>query len=259
LIAERQQLEAEAAQQRQELAHLMRVSTLGELSASIAHEINQPLGAIGVNARAAMMLLARDSPDIEQVRASLQDIVQDNERAVSVVRRLRNLVKKGDRRIEQVDVNGLVGSTLALLNGEFVRRGVDVLVDLSRSAPATLGDPVQLQQVLLNLLINAMDAMATGPAGRRTITLSTGVTPTGTIQVDVRDTGSGIDPADHNRFFEPFYTTKGDGLGLGLTICSTIVAAHGGTLALANGETGGAVATLLLPRRPSSATGQAGM
>ncbi len=252
LIAERQQLETEAAQQRQELAHLMRVSTLGELSASIAHEINQPLGAIHANAGAALMLLARNAPDMEQVREALQDIVKDDERAVSVIRRLRNLVKKGDRRVEQVDIKGLVGSTLVLLHGEFARHSIEVNVDLARTVPATLGDPVQLQQVLLNLLMNAIDAVASTPVDRRTVTVSSGVTPAGGIQIDVRDTGHGISPQDDGRIFESFYSTKSNGLGLGLTISQTIAQSHGGTLSLANGAGGGAVATLLLPARQSS-------
>ena len=147
--------EAETAEQRLEVAHLMRVSVLGELSGAIAHEINQPLTAILSNAQAALHLLARQSPDLEEVRDALNDIVHEDNRAGDVIARLRNLLEKGERKTEPVDLNELVTSTIALLNSELIGRRIEVETDLASRLPATFGDPVQLQQELLNLFMNA--------------------------------------------------------------------------------------------------------
>jgi C4-dicarboxylate-specific signal transduction histidine kinase len=241
--------EADAELQRQEVTHLMRVSALGELSGSIAHEVNQPLTAILSNAQAALYLLAQNSPDLAEVRSALEDIVQEDNRAGEVIHRLRSLMRKGERKSEMVNVNDLVNSTVKLLNSELISRRIDVNVDLESGLPTTSGDPVQLQQVLLNLVMNAMDAMASTPVARRLVDISTKATQTGAVEVLVKDNGPGIRPLENGRLFEPFYTTKDHGLGLGLTICSTIIQAHGGNLTLASGDAGGAIARLsLLPQ-----------
>ena len=239
-ITEQKSAEAEVALQRLEIEHLMRVSVLGELSGSIAHEVNQPLTAILSNAQAALHLLAQNSPDLAEVRDALQDIVHEDIRAGEVIHRLRSLLKKGERKTEYVNINDLVRSTVSLLHSELIGRDISLRLDLDHAPLLTRGDSVQLQQVLLNLVMNAMDAMASTPIAQRSIQISTDGPQAGMVDVRVKDRGHGIRPKENGRLFEPFYTTKDQGLGLGLTLCSTIIQAHQGRLTLVNDERGGA-------------------
>jgi C4-dicarboxylate-specific signal transduction histidine kinase len=249
----RRQAEAESALQRREVEHLTRVSVLGELSGSIAHEINQPLTAILSNAQAALHLLAQKAPDLAEVRDALEDIVHEDNRAGEVINRVRNLLKKGERIAEMVKLNDLINSTVGLLNSELIRRDINVKLELADNLPVTSGDPIQLQQVLLNLVMNAMDAMAKTPMAERSILISTGGKPTVSVDVLVKDRGHGIPALANGHLFEPFYTTKEHGLGLGLTICSTIIQAHGGKLTLVNDQNGGAIAGFSLPVQETAA------
>ena len=245
--AARKAAEADAEAQRREVAHMSRVLILGELSGAIAHELNQPLTAILANAQAAQMMLARDAPDIDEALLALEDIVEDDNRAGQVIQRLRGLLKKDQGRWEMIDVNDIVRSTHNLVRSELVTRRIDTGLELDAPLDPVRGDPVQLQQVVLNLVVNAMDALAAKDSGERRLVLRTRAAERARVELSVIDNGPGIAPSEEARLFQPFFTTKPQGLGLGLSICSTILATHGGTLTLVRGETGGAVATVMLP------------
>ncbi len=256
-ITGRKVAEADAALQRQQVTHLMRVSMLGELSGAIAHEVNQPLTAIMSNAQAALHLLQQRPPDLPEVREALKDIVSEDSRAGEVIHRLRMLMKKGESHFQPVDIHELVRSTANILHSELIARGIRLHTNLATGLPAVSGDLVQLQQVLINLIVNATDAMATTPSFRRVISISTAMLPSGAVELRIKDNGTGLRPSDRGKLFEAFYTTKPQGLGLGLSICATIIQAHRGELTLVNDEMGGAVAILTLPVQPASLTDEA--
>jgi signal transduction histidine kinase len=237
--------EAETRQRAVELVRMNRRTVAGEMSASIAHEVNQPLTAILSNAEAALGLLDRKNLDLEKVREIVTDIIDEDTRASEVVSRIRKLLGKGETRSEPIDLNQLVNSTLHLVHGEIVNRKCSIETALAEALPPISGDPIQLQQVLLNLLINAMDAVGCKPSPERTIHVSTQAKANAKwAEVRIVDFGHGIAAGDHRRLFEPFFTTKENGLGLGLSICSTIVKAHRGKLTIENNEHGGATAVL---------------
>ena len=238
--------ETEAQERREQVTHLTRVAILGELSGALAHELNQPLTAILSNAQAAELLLARGDFDREELLEILKDIVADDKRAGEVIRRLRELLKRGKADFQPLDVNLLVGEVLLLARGQVVAHHVKLASRLGADIPPSCGDRVQLQQVLLNLLINACEAMdATEPA-ERTLAVSTSVR-NGFVSVTVVDSGSGLAPHVADRLFEPFLTTKAKGLGLGLSICRSIVGVHGGHLSGTNNSERGATFELRLP------------
>ena len=237
----------EAHRMRGELAHASRLATIGELTAAISHELNQPLGAVQSNADAAEMLLDGAEPRLDRVRQVLHDIRAANLRASEVVQRLRALLLKQESRFEAVDLAQVVDAVVALTGHEFARRGVTVSTVVSGRPLALRGDVVQLQQVLLNLLINAMDAVADKPAERRRVRIGARRSGTHALVVEVADTGSGIAPLDLPRLFESFRSSKKNGMGLGLSISRSIVQAHGGQIAAANNDDGGATFTVTLP------------
>jgi signal transduction histidine kinase/integral membrane sensor domain MASE1 len=247
-ITEQKIAEIELAQQRQELAHLTRVSLVGELSGGIAHELTQPLSAILSNAEAARTLIAKDTPNLSEIKEALDDIIGEDNRAGEIIRRLRGLLKKTETNFEVADLNQIVQSTLRLLRNELVNRRVRVTTHLAKDLPLVTGDPIQLQQVLINLVLNAVDAMADTTPAQRVIVIVTEAADAALIQLRVSDRGTGLMPSHQDRVLQPFFTTKDHGLGLGLSLSSAIIKLHGGRLWLDNNPEAGVTATFTLPR-----------
>ena len=245
-ITDRKRAELEAGRLREDLAHLTRVSTLGQLAGSLAHELNQPLTAILSNVQAAQMLMSRPSPDLDEVREILCEVVTDDKRAGEVIRRLGALFKKGARERVPLDVNELIQEVLRMLHNDIALRGASLRADLAKGLPLVAGDRIQLQQVVLNLAVNALDAMSDQPAGQRHLTISSGL-DAAKMRIEVADTGRGIDEADRERLFQPFFTTKATGMGMGLAIARSIVEAHGGSLSVASQAGPGAIFHVTFP------------
>ena len=243
----RKQGELEAQRLRQDLAHVGRVSAMGELTASLAHELNQPLTAILANAQSAQRLLAADVPNLEEMREILNDVVADNKRAGEVIRRLRGLVKKGDLERVSLDLNEVVSEVAWLVRNDAVIRNVTLSLELAPDLPRVRGDRIQLQQVVLNLVMNGLEAMREPHAGDRTLVIRTARDGAAAVAVAVQDSGSGIDEHDVDRLFQPLHTTKAEGLGMGLAIARTIVDSHGGRLGGATNVHGGATFRFTLP------------
>jgi signal transduction histidine kinase len=239
-------------EQRTELMHLSRVAVLGELTGALAHELNQPLTAILSNAQAAQRILERDSAGTPEVHEILTDIVAEDKRAVEVIRRLRALLKKGETQLQPLNLNEVALEVLDLARADCESRGVVLQRELASSLPAVSGDRVQLQQVLLNLIVNACDAMRDNESRDSEIAVATSHED-GSVQVALSDLGHGILETQMDLLFEPFFTTKDQGLGLGLTICRSIVAAHGGKLWARNNPLGGATFYMSLPARRGDA------
>jgi len=245
-ITERRRAERELEVQRHELAHLGRVALLGELSGAVAHELNQPLAAILTNARVAQRMMANGKPDEAMLREILEDMVADSLRAGSVIHRVRGLIRKDDAIRQLVNANEVVAEVLELAHSDLIRRGVIVATDLATSIPEVSADRVQLQQVLLNLIVNACDAMADNAPRDRTLTVST-AEEASTIRISVTDRGPGVAAGLIDAVFEPFVTSKPQGLGLGLAICRSIIGAHGGRIWAANNSGRGATFSFVLP------------
>ncbi len=248
-ITDRKRAEVDAAMQRRELAHLNRVATLGELSGALAHELSQPLSAILINAHAARRLLARDPLDAEELRAALDDIIANDKRAGAVIERLRVLLKKGVGLFERVDMNEIVREVLDLAHSDFLARRISVTTDLVSPMKPVYGDRVQLQQVLLNLVLNACESMSTAPIDERRLTVRTALEDE-VVRLSVIDRGVGIPDDQLTAVFEPFVTFREQGLGLGLSISRSIVLAHGGTIAAENNADRGTTFTCEFPIKP---------
>jgi PAS domain S-box-containing protein len=230
-----------------ELAHVMRVRTLGEMTVSIAHEVNQPIAATVINAQAGLRFLGAQAVDLNEIRQIFNDIVQDGNRAGEVIRRIRDLVKKAPPRRDRWEINGAIREVVQLTHGEAMENCVSVQTELADGLPLVQGDRVQMQQVILNLVINAIQAMSGLRAGARELLIGAGKAESGGVLVTVRDSGPGLAPATLERVFESFYTTKPSGMGLGLSICRSIVEAHGGRLWVSANVPRGAIFQFTVP------------
>jgi len=237
--------ELEAQRMRGELAHFTRVSTMGELTASLAHQLNQPLTGILSNAQAASRLLDARPLDMLEIRTILGDIVADDRRAAEVITRMRELLRKGEPDTTQLDLNDLIRDVTKLVVSDALIRNIQLAMELTPSPLVVRGDRVQLQQVVLNLLINALEALGDLRDGERQVGIRSRQM-IGDVQVAIWDSGPGFEPGSEMRAFEPFYTTKRGGMGMGLSITRTILEAHGGSVRARNG-TRGAIVEFTLP------------
>jgi len=248
-ITERKRAEEDLRDAQMELAHVNRIATMGQLSASIAHEVNQPVAAVLINAGAALRWLSTQTPDLKEAREALGRIAKDAKRAGEIIDRIRALIKKAAPQKDRVDVNETVLEVVALARSELLRDRVSLLTQLADDLLLVEGDRVQLQQVLLNLIVNAVEAMRGVGDNARELRIGTEKDASGGVLLAVRDTGPGLDPQSEGRLFEAFYTTKPSGMGMGLSICRAIIEAHGGRIWAAANEPRGAVFQFTLPAR----------
>jgi C4-dicarboxylate-specific signal transduction histidine kinase len=230
-----------------DLAHMNRLSMMGELTASLAHEIRQPIASARNNARAALNFLDKRPPDLGEIREALSCVVGDTDRAGNIIERISDQVKKAPPRKDHFDLNEAINEVIILARSAITRNGVSAQIQLAERPVPIQGDRVLLQQVALNLILNAVEAMDTVEAETRELSISTEETPTNDVLVTVRDSGPGFDPENLARIFEAFYTTKSGGLGMGLSICRSIIDAHGGRLWASANEPRGAIFQFTVP------------
>jgi C4-dicarboxylate-specific signal transduction histidine kinase len=245
-VTDRKNAEEALRRAQADLAHVSRVNTMGELTAALAHEVNQPITAAVTNANACLRFLSGETPDIEEAREAATAIVHAGNRAAAIVSRTRELFKKGVPQKELVDVDDIVRGTAVLLESEAGRYSVSIRTWLAAGPPSVMGDRVQLQQVIMNLIMNAIDAMK-GVDGARELAIRSRRTGEGRVVVSVSDTGVGLPPEGADRIFDTFFTTKSDGTGMGLSISRSIVEAHGGRLWAEKNAPHGAVLHFALP------------
>lgn len=226
---------------------------MGQLTASISHEVNQPIAAVAANASAALRFLNFRPPDLKEVREALGRIVSDAQRAGKIIGSIRDLTKRTPPQKGRLDINTIIRDVIELTGSQARQNGVLVQMQLAHGLPPVQGDSVQLQQVILNLVINAIEAMSGVNEGARELLISTGKVESGDVFVAVRDSGPGLAPATLERLLEAFYTTKPSGLGLGLSICRSIIEAHGGRFWASTNEPRGAVFQFTVPADPDVA------
>jgi len=248
-ISDRVNAEAADREHRETLAHFSRVATMGELAASIAHELNQPLAAITANAQAASRFLTMTPPDLAEIGDALVDVAKDAKRAAEVIRHMRDLLRKGERREEVVDITSLVKETVKMLHSDAIARNCSVTVKSERGVPLLSGDPIQLKQVILNLMMNAFDAVSEENGVPATLEVTTS-SSSDWVEISFSDNGPGSPDGAAKDWFAPFMTTKPEGLGMGLSISRSIVEAHGGELVAETNPEGGANLRILLPVPP---------
>ena len=247
-ITARKQAELEAKQRRDELSHLSRVALIGEMSASIAHELNQPLAGIASNAGAGQRFIDRGNVDLQEIRELLADIGADARRASDVVRGIRGMIKKEQMGRQRINLNDIVTNVVHILSSDALLHWCELKTSLDTNLPMVEADPIQIQQVLINLVVNAFDALRDTPVSKREVEINTQQNADGAVRVSVRDYGVGISPETRSRLFEQFFTTKAEGLGMGLAIARSIVEAHAGTIDAESAEDGGARFHFTLPR-----------
>jgi signal transduction histidine kinase len=250
-ISERVRAEEQRERLRQleaDLAHINRISMMGELAASIAHEVNQPLSGVVSNGSACLRWLAGDVPNVEEAREAARRIVRDGKRAGEVIARIRALTKRAATPREKLDLNETIREVLALVGDEAKRMGVVIRTPLADDLSPISGDRVQLQQVMLNLVMNAIEAMSSVDERSRELVITTRNVDVEQVQVTVKDSGPGIDPNTLDKIFDPFYTTKPHGMGMGLSICRSILQAHGGRLWAAAKDGPGTIFHFSLPK-----------
>jgi C4-dicarboxylate-specific signal transduction histidine kinase len=248
-IEDRTRALAQLEQMQSDFAHMNRVSMMGELAASLSHEITQPIASARNNARAAQNFLDMRPPQLGEIREALSCVVGDTDRAGDIVNQIRDQIRKAPPRKEQFDLNEAINEVMVLGRSAVIKNGVSVQTRLSEGLFPVHGDRVQLQQVILNLLLNAVEAMGSTEAGARELLISTEQDHTGVL-VAVRDSGPGLDPTHLERVFDAFYTTKSSGMGMGLSICRSIIDAHGGRLWAEANEPRGAIFQFTLPGFP---------
>jgi C4-dicarboxylate-specific signal transduction histidine kinase len=251
-IDEAKKAEASLQTVQAELARVSRLTTLGQLTASIAHEVTQPIASARNNARAALNFLDQQLPDLSEVKEALECIVADADRAGDIVERIRDHIKKAPPRKDLFDLNKAINEVISLARSAITENEVSVQTRLAKGSLPVQGDRVQVQQVILNLILNAVEAMWPVEAGARELLISTEQSETNGIVVAVSDSGPGIDPEDRERVFQAFYTTKSTGVGIGLSICRSIIEAHGGRLWADANEPRGAVFQFTLPNAETS-------
>ena len=246
-VTQREQAKEALMAAQGELARVARVATVGAISASIAHEVNQPIGAVVMSAQACMRWLQANPPDIKAASTAAERAIKHSMRASEIIQRTREQVRGAKRALENVDLRNIVADVLGLLDREIMAVSVRVTTDFRVAEPIVLADRVELQQVIANLITNALHAMAEVPVDRRELNITLTAEEFSMVTIEVRDNGTGIAPENMARLFSPYFTTKNDGMGIGLAICKTIVEAHGGSLTARNHEGGGAVFEILMP------------
>jgi C4-dicarboxylate-specific signal transduction histidine kinase len=247
-LTKRKQAEEALRQAQADLAHVSRVTTMGELTASLAHEVKQPIAAASTNANTCLRWLAADTPNIEEARAAATRIVNDGKRAAEIISRIRLLFKKGTPERELLDVNEVIREMIVLLRGETTRYSIPVRTELAADLPQVMGDRVQLQQVLMNLIMNSIDAMK-DVNGTRELVIKSQRSENEQVLVSVSDTGAGLPPQQADQIFDAFFTTKPHGTGMGLRISRSIIESHGGRLWAADNSPRGASFYLTLPAK----------